>query len=187
MSFDAQQRSSEGINGALTPARPHRTPQQQQQLQQRRHTNSKTLNDIYAATLDKMTTTAPAGQQQGRGRGGGALFGHEPGKLASGEGISLQETETRIVELERSEFDLKLRLFYMGEQLDLASGGADVLQLHKETMDAKLVSVCMLFLAFALCPRPRRVVTRNLLRWTSTHRLWLWNRLLVNFDQSTQQ
>ncbi|CAN0287241.1 unnamed protein product, partial [Pylaiella littoralis] len=138
VSFDAQQRRSEGINGALTPARPHRTPQQQQQLQQRRHTNSKTLNDIYAATLDKMTTTAPAGQQQGRGRGGGALFGHEPGKLASGEGISLQETETRIVELERSEFDLKLRLFYMGEQLELASGGADVLQLHKETMDAKL-------------------------------------------------
>lgn len=57
-----------------------------------------------------------------------------------GEGISLQETEARIGDLERREFDLKLKLFYMEEQLEQAAGGADALQLHKEVMDAKLVS-----------------------------------------------
>jgi len=57
----------------------------------------------------------------------------------SGEGISLQETEARIDELERSEFDLKLKLFYMEEQLQAAVGGVDVLQLHREVMDAKQV------------------------------------------------
>lgn len=51
----------------------------------------------------------------------------------------MQETEARIDELERSEFDLKLKLFYMEEQLESASGGGDVLHLHKEVIDAKLV------------------------------------------------
>lgn len=59
-----------------------------------------------------------------------------------GEGISLQETEARIDELERSEFDLKLKLFYMEEQLEAAVGGVDVLQLHREVMDAKQVGAC---------------------------------------------
>lgn len=51
----------------------------------------------------------------------------------------MQETEARIDELERGEFDLKLKLFYMEEQLASASSGDDILLLHKEVIDAKLV------------------------------------------------
>lgn len=57
----------------------------------------------------------------------------------------MQETEARIDELERSEFDLKLKLFYMEEQLQAAVGGVDVLQLHREVMDAKQVYACARF------------------------------------------
>lgn len=146
-SFDAQPRSSEGINGALTPARPQRGLPNN-------NNNSATNPPAAAAPAAKSTNDImmiTGGQQQQHGgrvqSGGGLLFGSHNaasgggGKIVSGGGISLQETEARIVELERSEFDLKLKLFYMEEQLELASGGgADVLQLHKETIDAKLVS-----------------------------------------------
>ncbi|CAM9350410.1 unnamed protein product [Ectocarpus sp. 6 AP-2014] len=60
------------------------------------------------------------------------------GCAAGNGGINLQATEAKIDELERGEFDLKLKLFYMEEQLELAAGGTDVLQLHKEVMEAKL-------------------------------------------------
>lgn len=113
-SFDTNERSRKGINGALTPARQHRNHHQ------------KNTNDFYAAS-----TTTP--QTPSR------LVRLRQERLEGGEGISLQETEARIDELERSEFDLKLKLFYMEEQLESASGGEDVLHLHKEVMDAKLV------------------------------------------------
>lgn len=55
----------------------------------------------------------------------------------------MQETEARIDELERNEFDLKLKLFYMEEQLESASGGDDALHLHKEVIDARLVRAAL--------------------------------------------
>lgn len=114
-SFDTHERSSKGINGALTPARQRRTSNQHQ----------KNTNDIYPASY-------PSDQAPSRLR-------LRQERLVGGEGISLQETEARIDELERSEFDLKLKLFYQEEQLVSASSGDDLLHLHKEVIDAKLV------------------------------------------------
>lgn len=118
-SFDTHARSNAGINGALTPARPHRA----------QHA-AKSINDIHTPS----TTTLAYGTSQTPAR--------RKERLVGGEGISLQETEARIDELERSEFDLKLKLFYMEEQLQAAVGGVDVLQLHREVMDAKQVGAC---------------------------------------------
>lgn len=63
-------------------------------------------------------------------------------RLAAGAGISLQETEERIRQLERAEFDLKMRLFYTEERLEEAAGGTDAVQLHREVAHAKRVSSC---------------------------------------------
>ncbi|CAM9098955.1 unnamed protein product [Scytosiphon promiscuus] len=135
-SFDAQPWSNAGINGALTPARPHR---QHQHDHQQHHHRRKNTNDIYTAGS---TTAYPnaierPNQTPSRLRLGERSSGRSTSGVG-GEGISLQETEARIGDLERREFDLKLKLFYMEEQLEQAAGGADALQLHKEVMDAKL-------------------------------------------------
>lgn len=54
-------------------------------------------------------------------------------------GYCLTDTEARINELERTEFDLKLRLYYMEERLEEAAGGTSTSFLHKEIADAKRV------------------------------------------------
>lgn len=120
-SFDAHERNRKGINGALTPARAHRSSHQQ-----------KNTNDYHPASTSTPNPAYPSDRTPSRLR-------HRQERLVGGEGISLQETEARIDELERGEFDLKLKLFYMEEQLASATGGDDGLQLHKEVIDAKLV------------------------------------------------
>lgn len=75
-------------------------------------------------------------------------------RLAAGAGISLQETEGRIRQLERAEFDLKMRLFYTEERLEEAAGGTDAVQLHREVAHAKRVSRVAqypLLLSFGCC------------------------------------
>eukprot|EP00752_Nemacystus_decipiens_P001265 g1262.t1 len=121
-SFDTHARNRQGINGALTPARPHRSSHRQ-----------KSANDLDPASTSSTPNPAnPSAQIPSRLR-------KRQEKLIGGEGISLQETEARIDELERGEFDLKLKLFYMEEQLASATGGEDgLLSLHKEVIDAKL-------------------------------------------------
>ncbi|CAM9304011.1 unnamed protein product [Ectocarpus sp. 4 AP-2014] len=146
-SFDVQPRSGEGINGSLTPARPPRQ-------------NTKSTNDIPIYAYDAINENASRHARQ-QDRGSAALSAHvgevvgregvpsglrqrnrssDPlsGYAAGNGGINLQATEAKIDELERGEFDLKLKLFYMEEQLELAAGGTDVLQLHKEVMEVKL-------------------------------------------------
>lgn len=148
-SFDVQPRSGEGINGSLTPAR---QPRQ----------NTKSTNDIPIYAYDASNENPSRHARQGD-RGSAGLSAHvgevvggkgmpsglrqgsrssDPlsGCAAGNGGINLQATEAKIDQLERGEFDLKLKLFYMEEQLELAAGGTDVLQLHKEVMEAKLVS-----------------------------------------------
>ncbi|CAB1121433.1 unnamed protein product [Ectocarpus sp. CCAP 1310/34] len=146
-SFDVQPRSGEGINGSLTPARPPRQ-------------NTKSTHGIPIYPYDASNENASRHARQGD-RGSAGLSAHV-GEVVAGEGmpsglrqgsrssdpltgcaagkggINLQATEAKIDELERGEFDLKLKLFYMEEQLELAAGGTDVLQLHKEVMEAKL-------------------------------------------------
>lgn len=121
-SFDTHERNGKGINGALTPARPHRSSHHQKNTNDYHHpASTSTPNPAY-----------PADQTPSRLR-------QRQQRLVGGEGISLQETEARIDELERGEFDLKLKLFYMEEQLASATSGDDGLHLHKEVIDAKLV------------------------------------------------
>eukprot|EP00903_Cladosiphon_okamuranus_P007268 g7046.t1 len=119
-SFEAHERNTKGINGALTPAR---------------HRRQKNTNDLFhpaSTSTPNPTPSYPRDQTPGRLR-------LRQERLVDGEGISLQETGARIDELERGEFDLKLKLFYMEEQLAAATNGDnDVLHLHKEVIDAKL-------------------------------------------------
>ena len=122
-SFDAHERNRKGINGALTPARAHRSSHQQKNTNDYHH---------HPASTSTPNSAYPSDRTPSRLR-------HRQERLVGGEGISLQETEARIDELERGEFDLKLKLFYMEEQLASATGGDDGLQLHKEVIDAKLV------------------------------------------------
>lgn len=124
-SFDTHERHTKGINGGLTPARQHRSGHEHQQ---------KSTNDYHPASTSTPNPTYPRDQTPSRLR-------LRQERLVGGEGISLQETEARIDELERGEFDLKLKLFYMEEQLAAAASGDDVLHLHKEVIDAKLVRV----------------------------------------------
>lgn len=182
---DTQPRISEGINGALAPARPHRAPPPQPPQQQLQHRGPS--SNIYAANDDNKMLPATLGQQQGRRRSSDDSFGRTAGKLVSGDGgISLQETEARIIELERSEFDLKLKLFYMEEQLEKAAGGADVLQLHKETMRTKVVSTAKCVLAGLSRCHPCHHDPQPLLLDADTPCAALESKLLVDFDYKKQ-
>lgn len=157
-SLEPKPHNNEGINGSLTPARPHRRPQQQQSYSSaQKYTNdhdsrgTRAGNTSYAhlhATPSNPRERSPL--RQGREHGSDRPFSVAAavGKLAAGgEGISLQETEARIEELERSEFDLKMRLHYTEERLEEAVEGSDALQLHREIAHAKRVSCCLAFVA----------------------------------------
>lgn len=145
-SLEVKPRTNEGINGSLTPARRRRQYQrrQQQPLPSRKNTNdigqhsTATLVRGHAAAYSNATDQFMLWGREG-GRDGDA-FGAAADRLAGGEGISLQETAARIDELERSEFDLKMRLFYTEERLEEAVGGEDALQLHREIAHVKRVS-----------------------------------------------
>lgn len=62
-------------------------------------------------------------------------------------GYSLTDAVAKIDELERAEFDLKLRLYYTEERLEEAAGGASAAYLHQEIANAKRV-----------CPFPSEVI-----------------------------
>lgn len=155
-SLESKRHNNEGINGSLTPARRQRRPQQQQSHSsaQKKDTNE---HDHYGpreahgniahthlhAAASNFRTRSPLRQGREHRNGGSFSTAAAVGKLsAGGEGISLQETEARIDELERSEFDLKMRLHYTEERLEEAVGGIDALQLHREIAHAKRVSCC---------------------------------------------
>lgn len=155
-SFEVKPRSSEGINGSLTPAR---RPRQQHQPSQHNNLLSKTPNDRNSSFSWHHPPGAPvhgrhpAAAYPSAGHGGlickdneahgdGASGAASDGLSAGGGGISLQKVEARIEELERSEFDLKMKLFFAEEQLEEAAGGADMLELHREVAEAKRVSCC---------------------------------------------
>ena len=136
-SLEPHPRSKEGINGSLTPARRQRrlsydrSPLAFQKIADDQKRDNATA---YPSIADQN----PLPERRGS-RGYGSLDANSGPRLAGGEGISLQETEARIHELERSEFDLKMRLFYAEEQLEDAAGRADAVQLHREVADAKRV------------------------------------------------
>lgn len=136
-SLEAQPRSKEGINGSLTPARRQRRLSfHTNPLSSQKTTNDEKSDDVaaYAGTGDQNTLPERKGSREY-----GRLASSGDRLEARGEGISLQETQARIQELERSEFDLKMRLFYAEEQLANAAGRADAVQLHREIADAKRV------------------------------------------------
>lgn len=159
-SVDSKPRLGEGLNGSLTPARRNR---QQQPFSL--HHQQKLTNDVggipsFPSSFPPPNLAATAayplardydpsrqaqfslGDRGGRDGFGGATTAASSalGRVAGGGGISLQETEARIDELERSEFDLKMRLYYTEERLEEAAGGTDALQLHREVAHAKRVS-----------------------------------------------
>lgn len=136
-SLEAHPRSKEGINGSLTPARRQRRLSfETNPLSSQKTTSNQKCDDVtaYASTGDQN----PLPERKGS-RGYGRPASSSDRLEAGGEGISLQETQARIQELERSEFDLKMRLFYAEEQLENAAGRADAVQLHREVADAKRV------------------------------------------------
>lgn len=141
--FDVRSRPRRegGLNGSLTPLRPRRAPSQHL-------TESNTPGHVdntlqYGAKsnalgLEKSPSLWPAadgGTAWNRGVVGVA------GEGFGGAGISLHDTEERISQLERAEFDLKMRLYYAEERLEDAAGGADAAQLHREIAQSKRVSV----------------------------------------------
>lgn len=133
-SFEVQPRS-QGINGSLTPARRHRhQPYQSSSCSSQRNTN-----DIHPTSTANTGDHAPL--RQGQGVRVSDTFTDAAGDRVGGGGISLQETEARIHQLESSEFDLKMRLFYTEERLGEAAGGTDAVELHREVANAKRVSV----------------------------------------------
>ena len=132
-SLEAYPRSKEGINGSLTPARRQRRLSfENNPISSQKTTNNPKCDDVCTGAQNPLPE-----------RKGSPEYGHLASSSdrleARGEGISLQETQARIQELERSEFDLKMRLFYTEEQLENAAGRADAVQLHREVADAKRV------------------------------------------------
>lgn len=153
-SFDiGRTRKSEGINGSLTPAR--RPQRAHPPSPVHKYTNDDLHRNCPPVPIGVTTITTPAraitngvavaslpsypgGAWEGeRSTLEGASLGLR--RAAGGAGISLQETEARIDELERNEFDLKMRLFYTEERLEEAIGGTDSLQLHREIAHTKRV------------------------------------------------
>lgn len=151
-SLEAHPRSKEGINGSLTPARRQRRLSfHDNPLSSPKTNNNKKCDDVtaYPTTGDQK----PLPERRGS-RGYGSLGSSGDRLAAGGEGISLQETQARIQELERSEFDLKMRLFYAEEQLENAAGRADAVQLHREVADAKRVGLQLTLSPYVLTCRP---------------------------------
>lgn len=158
-SLESKRHNNEGINGSLTPARRQGRPQQQQSHSsaQKKYANEhdhyghreksgNTAHTHLHAAASNFKERSPLRQERDHRNGGSLSATAAVGKLsAGGEGISLQETEARIDELERSEFDLKMRLHYTEERLEEAVGGIDALQLHREIAHAKRVSFCHAF------------------------------------------
>lgn len=137
-----------GINGSLTPAR-KRYPSGLSNPSTPKHSELLAKNTSRALQYPSKSEGPPT-WHGGHARGGehwkcdgvGVGVGVEMGdRSASGAGISLHETEDRIRQLERAEFDLKMRLYYTEERLEEAAGGADAVQLHREVAHAKRVSV----------------------------------------------
>lgn len=131
--LEAYPRSKEGINGSLTPARRQRRLSfENNPASSQKTTNNKRCDDDCTGARNPLPERKGSPEYERLASSGDRLD-------AGGEGISLQETQARIQELERSEFDLKMRLFYTEEQLENAAGRADAVQLHREVADAKRV------------------------------------------------